>query len=391
MGGSFAMDIYLPALPDVSVDLATSPAMVQMTLTAFMVSSAVGQLVLGPLSDRWGRWWPLMAGSALFLLAGLGAALADSIWLLIVFRAIQGFGSATGAVIGRAVVADLTSGAAAARLFGILMMLFGFAPVVAPIIGGPLTELGGWRATMWAIVVLSFLMLLSVLLVPESLPREERRVVRITTVVGDFGVLLKNRYFFTCVVMLTAAFAVIVFWLSASSFVLQGHFGLSPSEYSLVFAGNAVGFLIAGFLNTILLRTLTSMQILRISSWIMALGSIGLVFVAVLGESNFWLLFGLVTVAFSMSAPIAANATAVGLEAVPSNQAGGASALMGAAESVIPAPLAPLLGLFGDSPVPMAIGFLISALVCFGAMVVLRRARGNETGGAATAPPASMN
>ncbi|WP_053382410.1 multidrug effflux MFS transporter [Leucobacter celer] len=378
MGGAFAMDTYLPALPDVGRDLAAPPALVQMTLTAFLIGQALGQFVLGPMSDRWGRWWPLLIGSGVFLAAGLGAVFADGIWILIACRFVQGVGSAAGPVIGRAVVADLASGVQAARLFGVLMMLFGLAPVIAPVLGGPLAEWGGWRATMWGVVVVSAVALLSVLLVPESLPAERRRVVHLGTVARDFLELARNRPFFLHSLLITSSFGVVTAWLATSSFVLQGHFGLSPTAYSLAFAMNSAGFLLAGLLNTLLLRRFRPESILRSSVIALGIGAGSLLVLLAVGFLPLWLLLVLVTATFASVAPLMANATALGIGAVERNRAGGASALMGAMETLIPAAFVPVLGLFGSGPGPLVVAFAISASACVGLHVALRAGSGRE-------------
>lgn len=380
MSGSIAMDTYLPALPDVARDLETTPMLAQVTLTAFFVGQAAGQLSFGPMSDRRGRWWPLLIGSGLFVLASAGAALAQSVWALILLRIVQGVGAAAGPVIGRAVVADLARGARAARLFGVLMMLFGLAPVVAPVLGGPLAEWGGWRATMWGIAVISGVALLSVFAVPESLPPERRRVVRASRIARDFLGLSRNRRFFLSALLLSASFGVVTAWLAASSFVLQGYFGLSPTEYSLSFAMIFLGFLIAGFLNTLLLRRFEPERILHASVLVLVVSVAVLVGFLMVDRLPLWLLLALVTASCSAIAPIAANATAVGIGSVPSNRAGTASAMMGAMETLIPAVLIPVLGAFEVSPAPLVIAFAISAAACLVLDLAVRTAS-REAGG----------
>lgn len=362
MGGAFATDIYLPALPDVGTSLETTPALVQLTITAFMIGSATGQLIFGPLSDRWGRWWPLVIGTSLYILSGAAAALADSIWILIVLRVIQGLGGAAGVVISKAVVADLTTGIQRARLFSILMMLFSIAPVIAPIIGGPLSEWGGWRATMWAIAAIGGIMLLSILLLPESLPAEQRRIVKLSTTFRDFWDLARNPAFLAAAMLLTSSFGVVMSWLFASSFIMQDHFGLSPTEYALIFALCSVGSFIAGFANTIALRWATPMQINAVCLSGLLLASAALLAV-VLTTTSFWAFVVLLVIAFSITMPLFANATAIGISMVPSNRAGAASAFMGAVQSVLPASIAPVLGLFGSSPVPMSVSFVLCAII----------------------------
>lgn len=374
MGGAFATDTYLPALPSVAASLETSPALAQLTLTTFLVAQAAGQLVLGPISDRYGRWMPLLIGSIVFLLAGIWAALAPDIGTLIVMRFIQGLGAAAGPVIGRAVVADLTSGIRAARLFGILMMVFGIAPVISPVIGGPLTEWGGWRLAMGAIALVSALALASVWLVPESLPTELRRVVRWNSIAADFWKILKNRVFFLSTMIIMMSFGVITAWLAASAFVLQEHFGMSPTEYALVFGLNAIGYLFSGFLNTVLLRWVAPARILAVSVCVLLAGSIALLVLYTAGALPLWALIALVVVSFGATPPIMANATAIGLDSVSKSEVGSASALMGTLESLLPSAAIPLLGLFGNTPGPMIWAFLGSSAFCGVFLVALRSA-----------------
>ncbi|CAG7600296.1 multidrug effflux MFS transporter [Leucobacter soli] len=363
MGSAFATDTYLPALPDIALDLRTSPALVQATLTVFVIAQAAGNLVIGPVSDRFGRWRPLLISTIVFVLASVGAALAQDIWMLIAMRAVQGLASAAGPVIARAVVADLTHGVQAARLFGILMMVFGIAPVIAPVIGGPLAELGGWRLAMGAIVALGVVGVLVALRLPESLPRDRRRAVRLRSVFGDYTGLVRNRTFFAGSLVVMAAFGIIMTWLSNSSFVLQEHYGLSPTGYAVTFAANSAGFGLAAMLNSALLRRFPPAAILRGTIFVSVAVTAAALVLALVDALPLWTLLVLVTIAFGSTAPIMSNATAVALAAVRPTEVGTASAFLGALEFLLPAIVAPMLGLFGSSPEPTAIGFFAYALL----------------------------
>lgn len=373
MGSAFATDTFLPAMPDIVLELQTTPTLVQATLTVFVIAQAAGNLVVGPVSDRWGRWVPLLVGNGVFVAASVGAVLAQDIWMLLAMRAVQGFASAAGPVIARSVVADLTHGVRAARLFSILMMVFGIAPVIAPVIGGPLAEIGGWRLAMGAILFLGVIGVLVALWLPESLPRDRRRAVRLRSIFGDYTALVRNRAFFAGSLVVMAAFGIIMTWLSTSAFVLQQHYGLSPTGYALTFAANSAGFGLAAMLNSALLRRFLPAQILRgtvlVSAGITAL----LLALALLDALPLWALLVLVTIAFGSTAPIMANATAQALGAVRPNEVGTASAFLGAIEFVLPALAAPLFGLFGSSPVPTAVAFFGYALLALVLWARLRR------------------
>jgi DHA1 family bicyclomycin/chloramphenicol resistance-like MFS transporter len=188
-----ATDMYLPAFPRMATDLGTTASAIQLTLTAFMIGLALGQLVIGPLSDQRGRRGLLLAGTAVCAVAGLVCALAPSIGVLVVARFVQGFGGAAGVVLARAVIADRASGVAAARLFAVMMMIQGVAPVLAPLVGGGLVTAVGWRGVFGILAALSALMIVGVLLrVPETLPAE-RRTRGLAAFGRDARAVLTNR------------------------------------------------------------------------------------------------------------------------------------------------------------------------------------------------------
>lgn len=363
MSSAFATDTFLPAMPGVVADLRTSPALVQGTITVFMLSQAVGNLVIGPLSDRYGRWRPLLVANAVFVLAGVGAALAQDIWFLLAMRTVQGVGAAANPVISRAVIADLESGPRAARLFGILMVLFSIAPIVAPILGGPLSEWGGWRAPMWAIVVIGVLCLVLLPAVPESLPREMRQARSLRELLRVYAGLLRNDLFRNSAFLVMAGFGVIMSWLTVSSFVLQEHFGFSPTEYAFGFAVVSVGILVFGYVNSVLLRFVRPSGVLTGALVLGAISAAALLVLALAGSLSVVSLLALVTIGFGSTAPIMSNATALAIAAADAQEVGSASALLGTVEWAIPALLVPVLGLFGTSPLPLAVSFVAYFLV----------------------------
>jgi len=176
----FATDMYLPAFPTMTGDLNASATSIQLTLTAFFVGLAAGQLVFGPLSDRVGRIRPLVIGSILLILASIATALAPTVAVLIAARFVQGLTGAAGMVVGRAIVSDLAVGKPAARAFSLMMVVSGIAPVVAPFVGSLLVGPIGWRGVLWVVTGLSILMLAAVLLVVrESHPAARRARARL--------------------------------------------------------------------------------------------------------------------------------------------------------------------------------------------------------------------
>ena len=168
--GPLSIDMYLPAFGDISTSLGTSMANVQRSLTAYFVGLAIGQLCYGPISDRFGRKRPLYVGLALYLVASIGCAMATSIDSLIILRALQALGSSAGAVIWRAMVRDRYHHRHAARMFSLLMMVMGLASILAPILGGWITELWGWRAVFWVCTLFSAGCVLLAIRLPETRP-----------------------------------------------------------------------------------------------------------------------------------------------------------------------------------------------------------------------------
>ena len=248
--GPFAIDMYLPAMPQMAQALGASAGEVQMSLTAFFVALGLCQMVYGPLSDRFGRRVPLMVGLGLFVLGSLGCALAPDARTLIVMRFIAGVGACAGMVIPRAVVRDLHTGVEAARLGAMLMLVFSVSPILAPLAGSLVVALAGWRWIFGCIVVLGLLALTLVLTqLQESRPVEARRGTTLAGTLAAVAELLRDGHFRA--LALTGAFAMSGFmaYLGHSSFVMIEHHGVTPTQYGLLFGLNAVAFIGAAQLN----------------------------------------------------------------------------------------------------------------------------------------------
>lgn len=345
-----ATDMYLPAFPEVAADLDASSAQVQLTLTAFMLGMAVGQLFWGPVSDRFGRYRPLLVASVVLVAASVVAPLSTGIWMLIAGRFLQGFAGSAGAVIGRAMARDLTSGVALAKVFGLLAMIGGLAPILAPVLGGLLVTSIGWRGIMWVIASTAVVILASVVVVvPESLPADRRTPAGLAQVGRSVTSVLGDRAFVGYTLCMILSGGVLFAFISGSSFVLQDQYGLSSSEYSLVFALNATAMVLGGALNTRLVGRLSAQALLRIGVTVLA-ASTGLLaaVTAVLQQPPQWLFQVLVIVASMSITPIMANATTLGLFRHGAS-AGMASAVMGAAQFAVAAAVSPLVSIGGEA------------------------------------------
>jgi DHA1 family bicyclomycin/chloramphenicol resistance-like MFS transporter len=242
--GPFAIDMYLPALPSIAADLRTSTAATQMTLTVFFIAFGLCQIVYGPLSDVYGRKAPLYAGLVLFTLGSIGCALAPGIGALIAFRFIQGLGAAAMAVIPRAIIRDLHTGVEATRLMALVMLVFSVCPILAPLFGSALIVPFGWRAVFAAVTVASLIgIALVATLLPETRPAEERISGNVRNVLGAFALLLRDRHFLGLTFIGGLGMSSFFAFLATSSFVYIGHYGLTPTQYSLAFSVNAIGFI----------------------------------------------------------------------------------------------------------------------------------------------------
>jgi len=242
--GPFAIDMYLPALPTIAADLNASTAATQMTLMAFFIAFGICQIVYGPVSDMVGRKPPLYFGLALFTAGSIGCGAASSIEWLIFFRAIQGIGASSVMVIPRAIIRDLHTGIEATRLMSLVMLVFSVSPILAPLAGSALIVPFGWRAVFVAVTVAAVLaLILMAVSLRETRPPADRVKVSIGTVLGGFALLLRDWRFLGLTFIGGLGMSSFFTFLASSSFVYIEHFGLTPTEFSLAFSVNAVGFI----------------------------------------------------------------------------------------------------------------------------------------------------
>jgi DHA1 family bicyclomycin/chloramphenicol resistance-like MFS transporter len=242
--GPFAIDMYLPALPTIAADLNASTAATQMTLMVFFITFGVAQIAFGPISDMVGRKKPLYFGLAVFAIGGIGAGLSPSIEWLIFFRFIQGIGAAACMVIPRAVIRDLHTGIEATRLMSTIMLVFSVSPILAPLIGSAIIVPFGWRAVFVAVTIVAIIgFALVAFALPETLRPENRMRVSVGSVLSGFGTLFRDARFLGLTFIGGLGLASFFAFLATSSFVYIDHYGLTPTEYSLAFSVNAIGFI----------------------------------------------------------------------------------------------------------------------------------------------------
>lgn len=365
--GPLSIDMYLPALPSLSHDFATSASAVQFTLSACLLGLAVGQMVAGPLSDSLGRRRPLLFGVAAYAVASLLCMITPSLVALILLRFVQGFAGAAGIVISRAIVRDLHSGVAAARFFSLLMLVNGLAPILAPVIGGQLLRVTDWRGVFFVLAIVGVLLFCSAFLgLGETLQPERRQQGGIGATLTTFGTLLTDRAFVGYALSCGLAFAGMFTYISGSPFVLEGIFGVSPQLFSLFFATNALGLMVCGQVNGRLVGRVPMRTLLLVGLAATAAGGIALLAVVAggIGLAGVQPALFLVVASLGLVMP---NATALALSSHP-RTAGSASALIGVLQFAIGAVAAPLAGVAGTrTALPMA---LVIAALSSGALLV---------------------
>ncbi|MEZ7238210.1 multidrug effflux MFS transporter [Rhodococcus sp. GXMU-t2271] len=371
-----ATDMYLPGLPIMSESLGTSTVGIQLTLTTFMAGLGVGQLVVGPLSDGWGRRRLLLAGTVVLALSSALCATAPTVEVLIAARLIQGFSGGTGIVLARAVIADRSRGNEAARLFSIMMIIGGVAPIVAPLLGGVLLGPIGWRGIFWVLAGLAVVMVVAVLtVVPETLPPERRHSGGLATLARNFGTVIGNRRFVGYAATFALGFGAMFSYISASPFVVQEVLGMTPGQFSLVFAVNSVGLVAGNIVNTRLIGRFEVRNLLRYGVAQMLTAGILLVLAVLVADTARRLVLPLLFLVVSSLGFVMGNATALAQGQVPKT-AGTGSAVMGASQFGLAALVSPLVGLGGENTaLPMALAIAISAALSMTALLTLTRER----------------
>lgn len=359
--GPLTTDLYLPGLPRLSRDLGASAASVEVTLTACVIGIALGQLLVGPLSDTVGRRRPLIVGLLIFIASSLGCAAAPSIAVLDALRLLQGVSGATGIVIARAMVRDMYSGVDAARLYATLGAIIPLAPILAPTIGGGILLFTSWRG-IFAVQALIALALLAAAAVVtrETLPPAARHGGSVHGALATYRDLLHSRRYSRVVASGSLGFAAFFAYISASSFVYQSVLGFSAQVFGLLFALNGLGLLATNMLNARLVRSVPLERLMRTGLATMATAGVLTAASAILGLGA-WAVLPLMFAVVCSVGLIMSNSLALSM-ALESQRAGSAAALFGAAQFTVGAAVAPVVGLAGASAVPMGIVMAASGL-----------------------------
>lgn len=373
--GPFTIDLYLPAFPTIEADLDVSTAAIQLTLTATTLGFALGQLIVGPWSDKVGRRLPLIIATSVHVFASLGVAVAPSIELLMVFRVLQGAGAAAGGVVALAVVRDLFGGLPLVRMLSRLALVNGLAPILAPLIGSQLLLIFPWRGIFFFLAAYGVLVVFAaVFFIVETLPPERRGVAGHSTMRQRYKSLLSDRVFIGVAIIGGMTFSGLFTYLSSSSFLFQDVYGLDPQQYGLLFAANSLGIVSGVQISAFLMRYVGPQWILACAGVALLITSTTIVVLDSAGAGLFGILVPLFF--FIMACGFSFPATQVLALNGHGSEAGTAASLLGALNFGLAGIISPIVGLFGIvNAVPMGVIMGLTAVVSIIVMWTVVRPR----------------
>jgi len=378
--GPISMDLYLPALPALTDELRSATSTAQLTITACLIGLAAGQLIAGPLSDRFGRRRPLLIGVAAYIVVSVACAVSPTVELLIAARLLQGLAGGVGIVIAQAAGRDVYEGGRLIRFYGRLTVMGGLAAVVGPLLGGALTAVMDWRGLFLVLAGIGAVILLWVALgYRETLPAGHRTTGGFGRIAGDMRLLFADRAFVGAVLLQGFMYAALFAYLSGATYVLQGVYGLTPFQYALAFGLNSAGFALFGYLGGVASERWSVPGTLRVGIGIAGAGAVGLL---ASGLSAMPLIVVIVSLLLLVSgtAMTAPPSTTIALADYP-QIAGTASSLLGAARFAFGGVAAPFVGVAGALSIlplgivtTLAVGLAVAAATLFLAPVFRRRA-----------------
>lgn len=356
--GPFVTDFYLPAMPEMAEFFKTSPSLVALSLTTGMVGLAAGQILIGPLSDKYGRKPMLLLSMVLFVLASIACLFASDIYLFNILRVFQGFGGAGGIVLSKSISTDMFSGKDLAKFMAILGAINGIAPVSAPVVGGLLMKFTTWQGIFIVLLAIGVILLVCSMLLKESLPLNRRSDKNIVRVYGNLFHVFRNPRFTLSTIAMMCCFFTFFAYIASSPFILQTVYQLSPLMYAVVFAVNALVIGVGSGLATLFKHDNTALKCGCIDFMIGAV----LVGVCLICHLPLWLLipsYLWLMLSFGLMQPVS---TAIALDA-GREYAGSASAIFGASGFVAGAVSSPLVSM-GDLRVSAAVVMMGGAFFC---------------------------
>ena len=372
--GPFTIDLYLAAFPQITADMGTSPGAVQLTITATLAGLAIGQLLIGSISDAIGRRKPLLAGLGLYVLASIGIVFVTSVEALTALRFVEGLGASAGMVLSMAIVRDRFEGIQVGKALARLMLVVGVAPSIAPLIGAQFLRLGSWRYMFVALALFGVVLLvLAFFLLKESLPVQLRRSGGVTAAARSYGSLLRDPMFMGLALLSGFSMAALFTYVSSATFVFQEGFGLTAQQFAVIFASGAVAITAGTQINGAMIGRVAPEQILR-GGVLAALAITGSMVVVTLLGLGLWPLIVLLVSNMLVTGILLPAVPMIALEA-NAHRAGSAAALLGAFQFGVGALIAPVTGLFEEgSAVAMASVMFGASLVTVAITLAIRPA-----------------
>lgn len=373
--GPISMDLYLPALPALTMDLDAATSVAQLTVTACLVGLAAGQLFAGPLSDRFGRRGILLIGIVAYIVTALLCAISPTVELLVLARFVQGLTGGVGIVIAQAAGRDVYSGGALIRFYGRLTVVGGFAAIVGPLLGGQLNAVIDWRGLFVVLAVIGVgILIVSLIVFRETLPVERRVHGGFSHTMRDYQLLLTDRGFLGAVLNQGFLYAALFAYLAGATYVLQDVYGLSPQAYALAFGLNSAGFMVCGYLAGRAAERWSLPGTLAIGVAVAAVGAAGLLTSGLVAMPPWVVIVSLFALAcgVAISSP---PATTLALIEYP-QIAGTASSLLGMIRFGFGGVAAPLVGIAGATSIlPLGIVTVTTVVLAGGAYLLLARTR----------------
>ena len=374
--GPLTTDMYLPSLPDIARQLDASTAQVQLTISAYLIGFAVGQIFYGPISDRHGRKPVLVAAITLYCVASLACALSTSIEMLIVARTFQALGGSGGIVLTRAVVRDIYSGARAGRELSLIGSVMALAPVLAPIAGGLVQTGFGWRAIFFTLVIVGLLGgVIVLLLLPETLNARAAEPVSMRSMFRSYRVVARNPSYLAYLGIASASYAGLFAWISGAAFVLQNLYGLTPFDFGVAFALGSIGYMTGSALAARMVVKVGLDGMLGIGGCACAAGGLGMVVAVAFGLTSFLSLVLPVAVYLAGLGMVLPQGIAGAMTPFP-ERAGAASSLFGFVQQSAAALCGAAVGWFlGQSAWPLAVGVAAMGSATLGLWLATRGIR----------------
>ncbi len=376
--GALSIDMFLPGLPQIRADFNTTASASQLTLTLFMVGLAFGNLIMGPLSDAYGRKQPLVIVMVIYTIASIGIVFATNITMMISLRLVQGLCAGAAAVISRAIASDMYHGKALTKFLAVLMLVNGVAPVIAPAIGGVVLMFSTWHMVFILMTIFgAFMIFCTTVRVPESLSRQSRQSADIRSILAQFKVLLKQPRFVLPMLLQGMTFVILFSYISASPFITQRIYDLSPQAFSIMFAVNGIGLIISSQLSGKLVDYFSPLSIMRGFTWVQLAGVIMITIVLTLHLPIVFLFIAF----FVLVSPVTGIAT-LGFSVAMDERTGGggsASSLLGLVQTLIGGISTPLVGLMGEkSYIPYLMIIMTAAVVLIILHIITAKAFRNK-------------